>query len=823
MKLSLDWHEDRYTSTRKLTYLLNLPKLADHEDYTDPYRRLYDLDITKPGQEVKSHRYQNSFDPKHVPSGSSFFGSEEFWWAAVDGATDSGGTFTKAYENWSRKPDKEKYNKHIDVVVGTNKSEEIRGHDQIWFVEGSDDIYAHGGNDIVKAHSGDDNVWGGDGNDLLYGEQGHDNLFGENGDDFLHGGHGHDVLDGGAGDDLLYGGTGIDILTGGEGSDIFLIDQTDQDHGSFAWITDFNPAEDKLAFSRATEYFAFKEVDGHTLIMGQQILEDRQDPKKLGMVMNTTPDEILDGIDNQLPGLRVTPFGMYELPIDLEDPRNTKVFGFTMNFGSSSSDWETAKNEPWRLESHNMSDLFKSRMQVYKDTHEEIHGPISKPITFDHGFIFQNSYSLDDTTKYLTDIPALYWLREKVTTRGSVNSPAAERYANRIEELESITTEEGTDKGERIHGKADLWLFNNHGQDQIYGKGGDDTIHGYSGHDYLNGGAGDDKLYGDSGNDTLYGEEGNDRMWGGQGYDYLYGGNGNDTMSGNEGDDRLYGGSGNDVLEGGEGNDQLYGGSGNDNLSGNQGNDELYGGSGDDYLYGESGNDKLSGGEGNDTLEGGEGNDRLFGEHGHDKLKGGKGNDHLDGGEGIDKLYGGEGNDELYGGSGDDILMGGEGSDDLWGGKGNDKLFGGNGEDDIVGGLGDDLIEGGEGNDSLYGGQGNDTLIGGEGNDSLSGGQGNDKLWGGVGADTFHLALGDGHAVIRDFELGVDKIEAVRYPERAWPQSLDVADLSYFVTGSSSRTEVRAITPDNDLLAVLDGVGVDEFRQHYGDSTATNF
>ena len=60
---------------------------------------------------------------------------------------------------------------------------------------------------------------------------------------------------------------------------------------------------------------------------------------------------------------------------------------------------------------------------------------------------------LNDTTRYLTDIPALYWLKEDSANKKDME--AAKHIENRIKELESIEKKEGTDKGETIHGSSD--------------------------------------------------------------------------------------------------------------------------------------------------------------------------------------------------------------------------------------------------------------------------------------------------------------------------------------------------------------------------------
>ena len=91
-------------------------------------------------------------------------------------------------------------------------------------------------------------------------------------------------------------------------------------------------------------------------------------------------------------------------------------------------------------------------------------------------------------------------------------------------------------------------------------------------------------------------------------------------------------------------------------------------------------------------------------------------------------------------------------------------LLGGTGADTRIGGAGNDLIDGRGGNDTLNGGVGDDILVDGAGNDDLSGG---------AGADIFVMA-GDGSPdTIRDFQIGVDRLDL-----SAWGRIYDISALS---------------------------------------------
>jgi len=87
------------------------------------------------------------------------------------------------------------------------------------------------------------------------------------------------------------------------------------------------------------------------------------------------------------------------------------------------------------------------------------------------------------------------------------------------------------------------------------------------------------------------------------------------------------------------------------------------------------------------------------------------------------------------------------------------------GETQLPGKAGNDIIEGGKGNDTLKGGGGNDILKGGNDNDILHGETGNNDLSGDQGSDVFVLHK-EGMQVIKDFERGVDRIDAIGMNDR---------------------------------------------------------
>jgi aminopeptidase N len=107
----------------------------------------------------------------------------------------------------------------------------------------------------------------------------------------------------------------------------------------------------------------------------------------------------------------------------------------------------------------------------------------------------------------------------------------------------------------------------------------------------------------------------------------------------------------------------------------------------------------------------------------------------------------------------DDTLYGTGANETLTGLAGNDTLYGNGGEDTLVGNSGDDLIYGGLQGDRIFSGTGDDTIYANGGNDLVNGGQGSDVIWLGNGAATIVLAAGEGYDTIKNFQLGMTKLQ----------------------------------------------------------------
>ncbi|NER82123.1 MAG: hypothetical protein F6K42_21695 [Leptolyngbya sp. SIO1D8] len=211
----------------------------------------------------------------------------------------------------------------------------------------------------------------------------------------------------------------------------------------------------------------------------------------------------------------------------------------------------------------------------------------------------------------------------------------------------------------------------------------------------------------------------------------------------------------------------------------------------------------LTGDASGNELSGTHSNDQILGLSGHDKLKGLAGSDLLEGDIGHDKLFGGDGKDALRGGIG------------------NDKLFGGNGDDWLFGDEGKDFLQGDNGDDILLGGDDKDVLKGGSGDDLIDGGAGNDIAYLGAGSDVVVLSPDNGYDIVKDFEIGTDKIQL---------KGLKFDDLE-IVSRSRKHTLIRIDNPgspnDGERLAQLknvraDQLGIDDFIESHQTPRATN-
>lgn len=113
------------------------------------------------------------------------------------------------------------------------------------------------------------------------------------------------------------------------------------------------------------------------------------------------------------------------------------------------------------------------------------------------------------------------------------------------------------------------------------------------------------------------------------------------------------------------------------------------------------------------------------------------------------------------------------------------------------GGAGADSLTGGAVGDLLAGGAGDDRLQGGDGVDILMDGTGADTLFGGAGRDVFVLSADGATDHIRDFQLGVDRIDL-----SSWGRIHDLSALGFTATATGAE-----ITFQNERLILTTGNG----------------
>ncbi|MBB1248226.1 calcium-binding protein [Rhizobium sp. G21] len=228
------------------------------------------------------------------------------------------------------------------------------------------------------------------------------------------------------------------------------------------------------------------------------------------------------------------------------------------------------------------------------------------------------------------------------------------------------------------NGRDDVSQSANRPYDEIYTRGGNDTIHLKANNTYVEAGAGNDYVHStiEWGNDVYLGD-GND-TYVGNGfsgdsdlYDRVWGGNGADTFKISTWASDYYGDAGNDTFYSVGFYNLISGGSGTDTVDySRQNSDPDLAGAGikvdlsQEYATSGDGTEEVlysienaKGTNYKDTLIGDSGANGLWGQNGDDILKGLDGNDKLYGGSGDDDLYGGRGLDRLTGNSGADFFI----------------------------------------------------------------------------------------------------------------------------------------------------------------------
>lgn len=599
-------------------------------------------------------------------------------------------------------------------------------------------IRGSAGNNVLRGEAGNDQLFSFNGNDTVEGGDGNDTLNGGNGDDNLNGGSGNDAVVGESGNDILNGGTGNDTLSGGLGNDTYFVDSVGdvviEDAPLGAGVlsggidTVFSSASFTLSdFVENLTLTGTEAINGTGNILNNVITGNSANNVINGAAGNDTLDGG-DGNDSLLGGAG-----------------NDRLLGNTgndtLNGGAGTNTLEGGAGDDVYIT--NGSDIFFETADGGIDT------------------VFSNANLVLNTNL------------ENLVLQGNATRGEGNDLDNTI-----------TISPDRIPGGVFLVTPSN----QLFGRGGNDTLVGDSNADTLDGGVGNDTMTGGLGNDTYVvdslGDRINEAANGGidtvqTSINLTLGENLENlnlvadglTGTGNALDNVIVGTFGSQVLQGEAGNDQLFG--------------DFFG-----PLTGSvipfpspTSEDTLDGGIGNDTMRGGLGNDTYIVDSTGDVVIE-EANTIFDVGPELAVASGGF--DTVQASAsftlGDFVealvLTGTEAINGTGNSLGNL----------ITGNSAGNQLDGRDGNDVLSGLGGNDILTGGAGNDTLTGGAGNDVLFGNAGTDLFRFDSGAtfqsgdlGVDIIRDFQIGVDKI-----------------GLSQATFGAISASQIAIVASDED-------------------------
>lgn len=127
----------------------------------------------------------------------------------------------------------------------------------------------------------------------------------------------------------------------------------------------------------------------------------------------------------------------------------------------------------------------------------------------------------------------------------------------------------------------------------------------------------------------------------------------------------------------------------------------------------------------------------------------------------------------------------------------------------VIGTAAHDTLNGTAQNDTLVGFDGSDRLYGGNGNDLMVDGTGRDHFFGGVGVDIFQFEPDNTLDLIRDYEVGIDKIDLSFLGAAASMEDLNITGRSFGAVIIAGTEEIRITTIDNTQLNAQDFVADD--------------
>lgn len=399
----------------------------------------------------------------------------------------------------------------IQGYFGNDKLYGDDGNDQILGGADNDTLVGGDGDDQLQGDEGDDRLYGGDGQDTLFGNNGDDNLFGS-GDDTLFGGTGNDLLvmkddlgqgsmSGDAGDDVLVATGSGTILTGGEGADKFWTLGTEiTDSADDTIITDYDPAEDVIAFFT-----------------------------QLGLQPGLFNFVLTDVTTDEGAGTRV----------DLTGPNGQDVgAGSVTILGVAAADLDTS---PFYIVPATTSADAPGFYSLLEES-------------------AQNQTASGNNNQASTSIQTLAE-RQTITGTDADDILVGDALENTITGglgNDSIDGLGGDD--EIIGGQNNDTIEGGEGDDYILGNEGNDTINGEDGRDIIYGGDGVDELRGGADDDNVYGGSG-DAIFGGLGDDTIHVRGeltSETTVEGNKDEDRIYTEYSDITISGGQDADAIW-------------------------------------------------------------------------------------------------------------------------------------------------------------------------------------------------------------------------------------------------------------------------
>ena len=456
--------------------------------------------------------------------------------------------------------------------------------------------------------SGIENVLGSDGNDSITGDDGANRLSGYDGDDTLRGGGGNDWLMGGLGADLMDGGAGFDWVSYHQATEAAVLNLA-------SGVTSGAAAGDSFVGIEAVRGSDFDDV----------IVLNGGANRAMGMAGD---DEIDGGAGNDVLYGDVRSYSVTGANIGDDTLRggagsDTLIGGrgADLHDGGAGFDWVSYRDAyqqvilDFRHDRHSQAAL--------GDSFVSIEGVI--------GTAFGDSIIMGDAGNRILGLGGDDFI-DSGNGNDTINGGAGADFIHGSQGSDtssyvgsdagvSITVGAGPGTGGWAEGDVLSWIDNLIGSDfgdtlggnilvnELYGRGGDDSLIGFAGDDMLVGGAGADTLDGgddrdlagyltsgagvqidlgagtaaggDAEGDVLIGIEDVD---GSRHADSLTGDAGDNALSGRGGDDWVDGRGGNDLLAGGGGHDRILGGNGADTITGGTGRDTLTGGNGADVF-----------------------------------------------------------------------------------------------------------------------------------------------------------------------------------------------------------------------------------------------